>query len=202
MHVYLDDQTTDLAAPSLGGLIDAARQQLAEGGRVVVEVHVDGQALGQEQLAALQAEPLNEQQEVRLFSADPKQLAVETLQQVDERLTDAGVAQSEAADLLQQDQPGPAFRKVAASVEAWLQVQQAVLHSAMLLGIQLDDLQINGQPAHTLTSLALERLQELKAHLQANDTVALADALAYEWPDLTRQWHQLIDTLIKRIDQP
>ena len=202
MQVYLDEQAIELPGPNLAALLDAARRRLAdaegEPQRVVVEVAVDGHKLAEDQIAERAEEDLGDQ-EVRLVTADPKQLAVETLEQVRGRLGEAQEMQQEAADLLQQDQTQPALQKVGESIEAWLQVQQAVLQSAVLLGIDLDQLDIDGQPAHALTTEALERLEDIKTFIQANDTVALADALQYEWPETTDQWHRLIDQVIAAI---
>lgn len=202
MQVFLDEQAIELPGPNLGSLLDAARRRLAdaEGAsqRVVVEVAVDGHKLGEDQIAERAEEDLGDL-EVRLVTADPKQLAIDTLEQVRGRLGEAQEMQQEAADLLQQDQTQPALLKVGESIEAWLQVQQAVLQSTVLLGIDLDKLEIDGQPAHALTTTALERLEDVKVFIQANDTVALADALQYEWPETTSQWHRLIDEVIKAI---
>ncbi len=199
MPVYLDQQPVDLTAPTLGQLLAAAREHLAgDSGRVVVEVVVDGQPIPEAELDQRLTDPLD-QQEVRFATADPKALAVETLQQVQTRLLEGEQLQQEAADLLQRDQTQPALQKVGQSIEAWLQVQQAVLQSTVLLGIDLDQLDIDGQPAHALTTHAVEQLQDIKTFIQANDTVALADALQYEWPETTEKWNRLIDTLITTI---
>lgn len=198
MQVMLDEQSVELPGPSLGQLLDAARKQLADGGRVVVEVAVDGHKLDEQQITDRQGEDVGTL-DVRFTSADPKALAIDTLEQVRARLGDAEEYQKEAADLLQRDQTQNALHKVGESIEAWLQVQQAVLHSTVLLGINLDTIEIAGEPAHALTTQALERLQDVKAYLQANDTVALADALEYEWPETTAKWHTLIDEVIAEI---
>lgn len=198
MQVYLDEQPVDLAGPSLGELLDAARARLAEDKRVVVEVSIDGQTLGEGQISESVSEPIGER-EVRLTSADPRDLAVETLDQVRGRLNEASQAQAEAAELFQQDKTVDALNRVGKSIEAWLQVQQAVLHSAVLLHINLDEVMVDGEPAHVLTTASLEQLQDIKTFIQANDTVSLADALAYEWPETASKWHALIDTLIDTI---
>lgn len=198
MQVYLDEQPVELAGPSLGELLDAARARLAGDQRVVVEVSIDGQTLGESQISEQVAEPMGER-EVRLTSADPRDLAVETLDQVRGQLNEASKAQAEAADLFQQDKTVDALNQVGQSIQAWLQVQQAVLHSAVLLNINLDQVMVDGEPAHVLTTASLEQLQDIKSFIQANDTVSLADALAYEWPETTAKWHALIDTLIDTI---
>ena len=44
------------------------------------------------------------------------------------------------------------------------------------------------------------RLNELYEYLTNRDTVALADTLAYEWPDVTKRWQSVVDDLIQAID--
>ena len=198
MPVFLDDRAVQWAGPSLGALLNAARQELAPGGRVVVEVAIGGEKLNDQQIGERSAEDVADQ-EVRMASADPRSLAVETLQQVRGSLAEAEQLQQEAAELLQQDKAQEALQKVGQSIEGWLAVQQAVLQSAMLLGIDLDKIDVDGKPAHHLTSRALEQLQDVKSFLQADDTVALADALQYEWPETAAQWNKLIDAMIAKI---
>ena len=204
MPVYLDQQPAQLSAPTLGQLLAAAREHLAApaGGpprRVVVEIAVDGQPVPEAQLNDRLGDDIA-QQEVHLTTADPRDLAVQTLRDVQHALGQAQQLQQEAADLLQQDQTPAALQKVGQSIETWLQVQQAVLQSTVLLSINLDQLEVDGQPAHALTTDAVQQLQDIKTFIQANDTVALADALQYEWPEITQHWHTLIDTLVTTIE--
>ena len=206
MPVYLDQQPAQISAPTLGQLLAAARQHLAQGHedgpppRVVVEIAVDGQPIPEAQLNDRLQDDIA-LQEVHLTTADPRELAVQTLRDVQQALTGAQQLQQEAADLLQQDQTPAALQKVGESIESWLQVQQAVLQSTVLLAIDLDQLQVDGQPAHSLTTDAVQQLQDIKTFIQANDTVALADALQYEWPEITQRWHTLIDTLVTTIEK-
>jgi len=199
MSVFVDDQPTALAEPTLDALLAAARQHLDGSGRVVVEVMIEGEALSGEALEQPE-QVTTEGKEVRLYTADPRRLAVETLGQVRARLEDAGQIHEDAAEHLQQDQPKEGMQKVAQVVEIWMQTQQAVQHSATLLGFDLDSLEVEGVTMSELTNNLAEQLRGLKDMLNEGDTVALADALAYEWPETVQRWTALVQALIDRIE--
>jgi len=199
MAVFVDDEPVYLTGQDLGSILAAAREHLAPEGRVVVDVAVDGQSLSGEQLEE-PGQVDTSGAEVRLYTADPRQLAVETLTQVKGRLSDAASLHERAAELLQQDQASEGLKQVAESIEVWLQTQQAVQHSATLLGFDLNTLEIDGKPMAQLTSELAEQLRGLKDMLNSGDTVALADALAYEWPETVELWSRVVQGLIDRIE--
>jgi hypothetical protein len=199
MSVFVDDEPAALSGQTLDALLGAARQHLEGSGRVVVDVTVEGEALSGAQLE--QPEQVStDGKEVRFYTADPRQLAVDTLRQVKDQLSEAQPMHEQAAELLQQDQPSEGLQKVAQLVEVWLQTQQAVQHSATLLGMDLDALEVEGTPMSQLTDHLAEQLRGLKDMLNNGDTVALADALAYEWPETVQQWTGLVQALIDRIE--
>ena len=195
MSIYLDDDAVDFAGDDLASVLEQAREALAGSGRLVVEVLLDGKVLDPDGLDAEQNTPVADS-EWRLYTANPRELAVATLQQVAERLNDARQAQAEAAELLQQDRPADAMKHVTVAIEAWQQTQQAVLYSATLVGIDLDGRAVDGQPVDQIVLLLLDQLKELRELLSAGDTVAMADALAYEWPQTIDRWQVLIGKLI------
>lgn len=201
MSTFVDDQPVDLTGDDLGSLLASARSHLAPSGRVIVDVQIDGEQLTNEQLSDQQAVK-TAGREVRLYTADPQTLAVDTLRQVHGRLHEAGQMQQRAAELLQQDQTAEALQQVASAIEIWLQTQQAVQHSSELLSVDLDALTVDNQPLSELTDGLITQLKELKESLNAGDTVGLADALAYEWPQTVERWERLVNALIERIEQP
>jgi len=199
MAVYLDDQASELGGPTLGAVIDAAKADLDATGRIVVEVRVDGESLTGSQLDARWDDAVANR-EVKLYTADPASLAIEPLEQVRDRLGDAHTLQADAADLLQQDRGAEAFAKVAEAMSVWQQAQQTVSQSARLLRLDLDNLAVEGRTVPELTDQTLAQLQQLKALLESGDPVGLADALAYEWPELTTRWEAMIGELIATIE--
>lgn len=199
MAIYLDDEVVELPGEDLGAILSAARDRLDPVGRVVVEVAIEGRTLDAEALEQQDEIPVSVDTEVRLYTADPVLLSTETLEQVRQALTQAGELQSEAADRLQQDELDQALQKVGQAVEIWLQVQQAVLHAALLAEVELDEMAVDGEPVSGFTDELIEKLSELRDTIHVQDTVTLADVLGYEWPQIVDRWDRLIGALIDEI---
>lgn len=198
MAIYLDDEPTALTGDDLSSVLAAAREQAQRDGRVVVEVQVDGEAVGADQLDAADEIAVADR-EVRLYSAEPKALARQTLEQVRPRLAEVKQIQEQAAEHLQQDEGPQAMARVRDMIEIWLQTQQAVLHSAVLVGIDLNELKVDDTPFERITAELLAKLQEVKVLLETQDSVALADTLQYEWPDLADQWDRLLGSMLENL---
>ncbi|MFW6058618.1 MAG: hypothetical protein ACODAQ_00465 [Phycisphaeraceae bacterium] len=201
MPIYLDDEAVELPGDDLGTVLAAARERLEADGRVVVEVAMDGQTLSADDLEQQHQTPVPADSDVRLYTADPAALSIETLEQVRTALSGAADLQDQAADLLQQDQISEAMQKVAQVVEIWLQVQQAVLNAALLTSVDLDELKVDDQPLSAFTDDLVEKLNTLKETIHNQDTVGLADALGYEWPEVVDRWDRLVGELIARIQK-
>lgn len=200
MAIFLDDKPTELTGSSLVEILASAGESLAANGRVVVEVMVDGKAVTGDALGDYQNTDLSST-EVRLTSADPKALAVSTLNQVREQLPLAGTLHEQAAEQLQADKPTEALQHIAEAIEVWMMTQEAVQGSAGVVGLGLDDVKVDGEPMSAFTDELIQQLNSLKDLIVSKDTVALADALAYEWPAIVQRWDELIETLIAEIEK-
>ena len=200
MSIYLDDESVELPGNDLDAVLKEVRQRLVDSGRIVVEIQRDGQAIASSELDSPQDTPIGHS-EWRLYTAEPRELAVATLRQVPQRLSDAQEAQAAAADLLQQDRPADAMTHVAEAVEAWQQAQQAMLYSATLVGIELDGKSVDGEPVSQTVSILLDQLKELRELIAAGDTIGMADALAYEWPRTVERWQALIGQMIDWVSE-
>ena len=195
MAVYLDDEPVTLDGGDLASVLVAAGDRLAPSKRIVVEVHMDGHPVTSGTMDQWEKTSLADR-EVRLYSADPRQLASTTLQQIKTRLEEARQSQAQAAELLQADKLDEAMEQLGSAIEVWLQSQQAVLGSAGLLGIDLQNKDINGMSAKQITKAMIDKLTVMRDMLTNNDTVGLADVLAYELPETIDRWEQLIDAFI------
>lgn len=199
MSTFLDDETIDLPQTSLAAAVAAAQERLHTDGRLIVEVQLDGEKISPEQIEEQQANSI-EGKELRFYSANPRELASEAIQQARLLLGEAGSAQQEAADLLQQDEPTDALQRISLAMGAWQQAQQAVLNGSLLVGVDLDDLTFEDQSVTLIVNELLEQFQQLKTLISSGDTVALADALAYEWSATTERWDRLMGHLAQTIE--
>jgi len=200
MAIFLDDKPVQLDGGDLESVLAAASSKLGESGRVVVEVQLDGLPIVADNYAEHQSISVSDT-ELRLYSANPHELSVTTLQQVKAHLDQARQGQLQAAELFQQDKQAQALEQVIHVIEVWQQVQQAVLHSIQLLRINVDEKQVDGQTVVELTDSLIEQLKGLHELLTTVDTVGLADVLAYEWPQTADRWERLIAELISWIEQ-
>jgi hypothetical protein len=196
MAIFLDEQPTTLAGQTLREILRSAGERLAPSGRIVIEVAIDGQSLDNAELQGRLDAPVSGVV-VRLTSVEPRELASDALGQVCERLDDARQAQFQAAELLQQDRSIDAMRRISDAIAAWQQTQAAVLQCSQLLNLNLDNEQLDGRPVSAMVNDLLEQLKQLKTLINDNDSVGLADALAYEWPQSVDRWQRLAEHMIR-----
>lgn len=199
MPIHIDDQPTEFAAGSLRELLAAARDQLAPSGRVVVEVRVDGESITGPALE--EDTPTKPESDIRVYSAMPAELVIGVLEDVRAGLAGAQQMQQQAAELLQQDDPAKALDLVKQSIDAWLQAQQAVGQSAQLLLIDLNAIMVNEQTVLDRMNELISNLTELKDAVVAKDFISLADALQYEWPEITERWDAALGAIVKHIEK-
>ena len=194
MATFLDDMELDATGPSLGDVLQVVSNRLAPEGRLVVEVRLDGQTLSGEQLSQHQDQPVANS-DLRLYSADPKDLVEATLGQAGQELRQIRQDQDTASQLLQQDDSKQALEHMGRAIEGWLRVQQAVARSTQLLDLSIADKDVDGQPVTQIVGSLIEQLKQIRELVSAADTVGLADILAYEWPQNVMQWERLLEEI-------
>ena len=199
MKIYMDDQLQDLDAATVGGAIDEVSDIAARNGRMVVELTINGENMSGEMLEAILDRIGVDGDELRMVTADPCELAVDVLGQIRGTISEIMGLQQEAADLLQQDDTSAAFEKLGQLISNWLNVQQAISQSTSLVGLKLDDIEVEGSPVSDLTNELLEQLRTLKELIEGKDMITLADVLEYEWPEVSEKWDKLAANLSEKM---
>lgn len=200
MQILLDENVCDVAADTVEEAIAVCADLVEAQGRMIVDVQVDGARWSEEELASTENQSTTAQV-VELTSADPAQLVLQTFQDAAEALTDADELQQEAAQLLQSDQRTICMDKMGEALSIWLSVQQAIVKGSQVIGLQLDEVTVDGTPIVTSIVQLNEQLRMLRTALEQDDQIALADALLYEFPDIVREWQGILEHLQTLVDQ-
>ncbi len=201
MAIYVDDQPTNSNATVIGDVLNEVRAMLVPQKRIVVEVKLNGTPLRGENLDQHQSTLLTPTSELRCFSANPHEVACSALKELPGALDQAQHLFSHASDLISQDSNTEAMLHVSKGIEIWQQVQQAVIQSCDLMDINLNYLTVDDQKPTVVIDNLIDQLKNVRDAIQTGDVVGLADALGYEWPELTDRWQQMIEALIALIDK-
>ena len=200
MDVYLDNDRLETAQTTLGGLLDEVSQLLSSAGRFIVEVRLDGESLDEEALIAAQDTTIKAE-EVQLITADPIELAHQTLAAAQGALDAARLNQEQAAELLQADDTKAAMAEVRSAITTWQQVQQTVLVVTQMLEVSLEDLTVGDQTGVDIAQQLVGQLEQVREHLESADWLGLADMLAYDLAEATGTWTQLLEALMDVADR-
>ena len=200
MEVYLDNDRLETAQTTLGGMIDEVRQQLESTGRFIVEIRLDGESLDETAIIAAQDQTI-EAEEVQLITADPIELAQQTLTAAQDALDAARLCQERAAELLQADDTKAAMEEVRSAITTWQQVQQTVLVVTQMLEVSLEELAVGDQTGVDIAQRLVGQLEQVRGQLESADWLGMADMLAYDLAEATGTWTQLLEALMHEADR-
>ncbi|HEX8915516.1 MAG TPA: hypothetical protein VF796_24395 [Humisphaera sp.] len=160
--------------------------------RLVVNLLIDGEQPDLRQLGRVRASPLAGHV-LYVETAEPQAIALDVLDEVEVELDEAERLKGEVVDLLQQNQPAPAFERMSRCFTAWNAARESIQKVTQLLRLDVERIRVgpNVALADTLTRFA-DHLRQLKDALEARDFVTLADVLAYEMTETTAQWRQAL----------
>ena len=197
MPVSIDNSIMNAEAlPTVGQVLD----HVAQSGRIATAMTLDGQEPDFSDLDALRATPTDAHR-VQVETADPREMAMDALVAMEQALDQADTAKDKAAELLQRNQPQAALAQLGACLGVWQQAQQCVSQSARLVGIDLDQIDIDGQNVQTMASHFATQLREIRRALEDQDYVALGDVLTYELGETGRNWRSAIVSLSTAVAQ-
>jgi hypothetical protein len=199
MPVSIDNailNTQQLGLATVGAVLDHVARQ----GRVAVSMTVDRAEPDYANTDALRA-IATEGHLVQLETADPREMAMDALVAMESALGEADASKDKAADLLQRNQTQAALVQLSACLGVWQQAQQCVAQSAQLVGINLDEIRVDGEDLQAVVSRFAAQLREIRRALEDQDYVALGDVLNYELGETGRQWRSAIVSLSTAVAQ-
>ncbi|MGB7157019.1 MAG: hypothetical protein WBD40_03065 [Tepidisphaeraceae bacterium] len=191
MSVTVDHRP--LAAENLG--LKTVGQVLAhlqkDNTRLVVHVLIDGEEPDLMHLGKVKQAPVSGHT-VFIETADPRQMAVDVLDEVASQLDEADRLKTEAAELLQKNQNGPAMERLSGCFTTWQHAQESVLKTAQLLRIDLSQVRAGAVTMSELFTEFSRQLKAIRVSLENRDFVTLSDLLLYETTQTSAQWRSAI----------
>lgn len=197
MRVYIDETELESNA-SIAEALDAARDHAESTGRLIVDIHADGEAINDELLDNPPSDNAGIS-ELRLTTTDPVAFLMETFASARESLALVREDQSTAADLLRTGELEPAVESLNAILTGWQAVGDVVAQSAELAEIDLNTFEFGGTNASTTIEKLSETLFEIRTNLTHQDWSALGDAIEYDLDELANQWDTLLGALAQRV---
>lgn len=194
MSVTVDSQP--LSADALGfKTVGQVLSHLQRDNRLVVNVLIDGREPDLDHLSTVKQSLLSNHT-LFIETADPREMALEVLDEVETHLGEADVLREAAAELLQRNQCAAAMEKLSFCFTTWQHAQESVLKTAQLLRLNLADIRVDA--AQSLTEMLMSFTQQLKSirdALESRDFVTLGDVLLYEMTETAKRWGDAIGAM-------
>ncbi len=194
MSVTVDHRP--LAAENLGlkTLGQVLTHLQKDSSRLIVHVLIDGEEPDLDHLPQVKLSPVSGHT-VFIETADPREMAIEVLDQVASQLDEADRLKTEAAELLQRNQNGPAMERLSGCFTTWQHAQESVLKTAQLLRIDLTQIRAGGVTMAAVFQEFSRQLKQIRTSLESRDFVTLGDLLLYETTETSAQWRSAIGAM-------
>ena len=162
--------------------------------RLVVNLLLDGSPPDLTRLGHLRAKPLAGHT-LFIETAEPRQMALEVLDEVGAQLDEADRLKADAVELLQRNAAAAAMEKLSGCFGTWHNAQESVLKTAQLLRLDLETVHVGMRSLTELLQDFTEQLRQIKSALMDRDFVTLGDILAYETTQTSTQWQMALDAI-------
>lgn len=190
MSVTVDQEP--LAAEKLGlTTVGEVLAHLRRDNRLVTNLLIDGREPDLARIGTVRRAPLTGHT-VYIETAEPRQMALEVLTEVESQLQEADRLKSDAVELLQRNQPVKAMEKLSGCFSTWQTAQESVQKISQLLGIDLDAVRVSNRSLSNLMQEFAAQLRQIKTSLEQRDFVALSDVLTYEATETSTQWRMAL----------
>jgi hypothetical protein len=193
MSVTVDHES--LAAEELG--LQTVGQVLAHvrrEDRLVINLLIDGQQPDLSEIGRLR-QSLVRGKTLYIETIEPRQMALEVLDEVEAQLHQAERIKTESADLLQQNQVAKAMEKLGQCFTTWQTAEESVHKIGQLMRIDLGELRIERQSLIEILADFTGQLRQIKETLVDRDFVSLSDILLYETTETNQRWEAVLEAL-------
>ena len=193
MSVMIDHETLltdDLGLKTIGHVLSHVYTR----NRLVVNLLIDGEEPDLDRMGDVKRVELIGHT-LFIETAEPKEMALDVLDQVEAQLDEADRLKGEAVDLLQRNAAVRAMERLSGCFSTWQHAQESLAKTGQLLRIDLARVTIDGRSLAEVMGEFCGQLRELKQAIEDRDFVTLADVLTYEMTQTSGNWRQAIDAM-------
>ena len=193
MSVTIDHEqlsADDLGYKTIGHVLSHVHTR----NRLVVNMLIDGEEPDLEHMGDVKRSPLNGHT-LFIETAEPRQMAMEVLEEVDQQLDEADRLKGEAVDLLQRNAAVRAMERLSGCFSTWQHAQESLAKTAQLLRIDLARISVDGRSLNTVVGEFSEQLKLIKSCLEDRDYVTLCDILTYETTATSQSWRAALKAM-------
>jgi len=204
MHVLVDGQT-QLEIESPATVVEAvgvAVESLRAQGRAVVGVRVNGEDLPPEALSERFADTPAASVCLELATRSMQELVLEALDQLRDTLPELPDACRKLAMVFQSEQPEEGYEPFQELADIWGLVKTRQRMAADALEVDLDSIEIQGQPLAEHLRELNSFLEESAQALRDGDTVLLGDLLEYELAPRAELEGEIVSALRRHAEAP
>jgi hypothetical protein len=200
MRVLIDDRPCDVTGDSVGAALAEAASRAEASGRVIVEVVVDGERWGETELSSPERSQAAAD-EVQLVSADRGELVCRTLGEAADVLGEIDDLQRHSAESLQVGEVSDGMTRLGEALELWLLVQRSIDMSLQTMGIDLETVKHDGERIAASVNGLEQQLRGVRDALSRHDSVALADTLLFELPEVIEHWRGVLGSVQRHVQE-
>jgi hypothetical protein len=162
--------------------------------RLIVNLLIDGIEPDLSLLGKVRRTPLGDHV-VYIETADPRDMAMEVLTEVEVQLQEAERLRHDAIALLQRNNVERALQKLSGCFSTWQHAKESVLKTTQLLRLDLEQLRAGDRSLGEMVADFTDQLRHIKSALENRDYVSLADILTYEAVETNSRWSQALDAI-------
>ena len=205
MEVFVDDSQVDgdfIADHTLEDALRHVQSNLCAPDQVVVGLRCDGEDVPPNGMAdALKKSALTFNR-LEVFTSKRERLILDAMSQALAALGDTETACQRIAGLLTEGKTVEGVQALGECLGIWQKIHEAVTHSIQMLELDPEQIAVGNESLVHVLCRPKEVLLRVKQALQSQDYVLLSDIMQYEFGEVTQQWHNVIDVLQRRANDP
>lgn len=136
---------------------------------------------------------------IYIETAEPREMAREVLDAVEQELSQADKLKGEAVDLLQRNASNKAMEKLSGCFRGWKDSQDSLSKIAQLCKIDLGKINVGAQSLREVMADFSTQLRDIRSALTSRDFVTLCDILTYESTDTMGRWRSALQSVRQAI---